>query len=135
MEISKILFNPNYDAKPLSENIYELIHRFIKANDSKNAANLHAFLKKELNYEFCDHTILNRIGYHRLEKEEKSSWALELFKLNVQFFPEDGNLWDSLGEAYLKYDQKGEAIKSYSKAVKLGSEGSIKVLDKLLKKD
>ncbi|MEZ4926893.1 MAG: hypothetical protein R3A50_11480 [Saprospiraceae bacterium] len=49
----------------------------------------------------------------------------------MKLFPEDGNLWDSLGEAYLKYDKKEEAIKSYTKAVELGSEGSKKVLDKL----
>ena len=67
-----------------------------------------------------------------MKKEDDPDWALELFKLNVKLFPEDGNLWDSLGEAYLKYNQKGEAIKSYTKAVALGSKESKKVLDKLL---
>ena len=70
-----------------------------------------------------------------MKKEEKPAWALELFKLNVKLFPEDGNLWDSLGEAYLKYDKKEEAIKSYTKAVELGSEGSTKILNELLKKN
>ena len=55
-----------------------------------------------------------------------------LFSLNVQLFPDDGNLWDSLGEAYLKYGRKEEAIKSYQKAVKLGNESSSKQLQKLL---
>ena len=53
----------------------------------------------------------------------------------MKLFPEDGNLWDSLGEAYLKYDKEEEAIKSYTKAVELGSEGSKKTLNELLKKD
>ena len=41
---------------------------------------------------------------------------------------------DSLGEAYLKYNQKEEAIKSYTKAVELGTESSRKTLTELLKK-
>ena len=134
-EIGKMIFDSNYTTTPISKNIYELIHEFIKTNPSSNAEKLPNFLKKELNNEFNDHAILNRLGYSRLKKEDEPDWALELFKLNVKLFPEDGNLWDSLGEAYLKYDKKEEAIKSYSKAVELGSEGSTKTLNELLKKD
>lgn len=134
-EISKMIFDTNYNASPISKNIYELIHEFMKTNPSINAEKLSAFLKNELKDEFNDHAILNRLGYSRLKKEDKPDWALELFKLNVKLFPEDGNLWDSLGEAYLKYDLKEEALKSYRRAVELGNEGSIKALDELLKKD
>jgi len=134
-EIGKMIFGSNYITTPISKNIYELIHEFMKTNPSVNAEKLPYFLKKELNNEFNDHAILNRLGYSRLKKEDKPAWALELFKLNVKLFPENGNLWDSLGEAYLKYDKKGEAIKSYTKAVELGSEGSKKTLNELLKKD
>jgi len=134
-EISKMIFDTNYNPSPLSKNIYELIHEFMKTNPSVNAEKLPAFLKDNLNYEFSNHAILNQLGYSRLKKEDNPDWALELFKLNVKLFPNDGNLWDSLGEAYLKYGQKSEAIKSYTKAVELGSEGSKKVLDELLKND
>jgi len=134
-EIGKMIFETHYTAKPISKNIYELIHEFMKTNPSINAEKLPAFLKKELNKELSDHSILNQLGYSRLKKEDKPDWALELFKLNVKLFPEDGNLWDSLGEAYLKYDQKGEAIECYTKAVELGSQGSKSVLDGLLEKD
>jgi len=134
-EISKMVFDSNYNAKPLSKNIYELIHGFMIINKPIDVAKLPDFLNKELGYRIKDHSILNRLGYRKMNKEKAAGWALELFKLNVQLFPEDGNLWDSLGEAYLKYDQKEEAIKSYTKAVKLGSESSVKTLDKLLKKD
>ena len=134
-EISNMIFDKNYKAKPISKNIYQLIHEFMNENPSINAEKLPAFLKKELEDDFRDHAVLNRLGYSRLEKEDKPDWALALFKLNVKLFPEDGNLWDSLGEAYVKYDQKEAAIISYTKAVALGSEGSIKVLDELLKND
>lgn len=131
-EIGKMIFNTNYTAAPISKNSYQLIHEFMKTNPSTNAEKLLDFLKKELKIEFNDHAILNRIGYSRLKKEDQSGWALELFKLNVKLFPEDGNLWDSLGEAYLKYNQKEKAIKSYTTAVELGSEGSKKALKNLL---
>tara|TARA_R110002020_G_scaffold164412_4_gene351080 strand:- start:17358 stop:18836 length:1479 start_codon:yes stop_codon:yes gene_type:complete len=132
IEIGKMIFNTNYTAAPISKNSYQLIHEFMKTNPSTNAEKLLDFLKKELKIEFNDHAILNRIGYSRLKKEDQSGWALELFKLNVKLFPEDGNLWDSLGEAYLKYNQKEKAIKSYTTAVELGSEGSKKALKNLL---
>ncbi|MEP3371708.1 serine hydrolase [Maribacter dokdonensis] len=134
-EIGKMVFNTNYSPTPISKNIYELIHEFMKTNPSKNAEKLPAYLKKELNDEFNDQAILNRLGYSRLKKEKQPDWALALFKLNVKLFPKDGNLWDSLGEAYLKYNQKDQAIKCYTKAVELGSEGSKNTLNKLLKED
>lgn len=133
-EISKMVFDPDYNATPLSENIYELIHGFIKTNDAMNVDQLPVFLKEELKSGFNDHAILNRIGYRRLEKEKEAGWALEIFKLNVKLFPKDGNLWDSLGEAYLKYNQEKEAIKSYTRAVELGNEESINTLNNLLNK-
>jgi len=132
-EIGKMIFDSNYNTTPISKNIYELIHEFMKTNPSSNAEKLPAYLNMNLNYDFSNHAILNQLGYSRLKKEDKPDWALELFKLNVKLFPEDGNLWDSLGEAYLKYDKVEEAIKSYTKAVELGSEASKKALDELLK--
>ena len=134
-EIGKMVFNTNYTPTPISKNIYELIHEFMKTNPSKNAEKLPAYLKKELKDEFNNHAILNRLGYSRLKKEKQPGWALALFKLNVKLFPENGNLWDSLGEAYLKYNQKDKAVKCYTKAAELGSEGSKRTLNKLLKED
>jgi CubicO group peptidase (beta-lactamase class C family) len=133
-EIGKMIFDPNYIARPISRNVYELSHEFMRMNPSSNANKLPDFLKKELESDLNDHAILNRLGFSRLKKEDEPDWALELFKLNVKLFPEDGNLWDSLGEAYLKYDMNDEAIKSYTKAVELGNESSRKILNELLKK-
>ena len=59
-------------------------------------------------------------------------FSIELFKLNVELFENDGNLWDSLGDGYLANDQKEEAIKSFKKAVELGNEDSLKKLKELL---
>ncbi|TBX23443.1 serine hydrolase domain-containing protein [Jiulongibacter sediminis] len=134
-EIGKMIFDPNYTATTIPRNIYELVQEFMKTNPPTEAEKLPDIIKKELNHELTDHAIFNRLGYSRLKKEDEPGWALELFKLNVQLFPEDGNLWDSLGEAYLKYDHKEEAIKCYAKAVESGSESSVKTLNELLKKE
>ena len=34
-------------------------------------------------------------------------------------FPEDGNSWDSLGDAYYKANEKDNAIEAYTKALEL----------------
>jgi len=105
-EISKMIFNPKYEANPVSKNMYELVFEFIKTNELASAQMLPLYLTNELGKKFNDHSVLNGYGYRILEKENEPGWAMELFKLNVQLFPGDGNLWDSLGEAYLKYGEK-----------------------------
>jgi CubicO group peptidase (beta-lactamase class C family) len=132
-EISKMIFNPEYEVLPVSKNMYELVFEFIQTNELGSAKMLPSYLTNKLGKKFDDHSILNGYGYRILEKENEPGWAMELFKLNVQLFPEDGNLWDSLGEAYLKYGEKEQAIQSYTKAVALGNKGSQKILTELLK--
>ncbi|NRB59278.1 MAG: serine hydrolase [Winogradskyella sp.] len=132
-EIGNIIFDENYNPTPISKNIYELVHDFMKTNPSENAENLPKYLNQALKNEFNDHAILNRLGHARLKKEDKPGWALELFKLNVKLFPNDGNLWDSLGEAYIKYNEKEKAIECYKKAIELGYERSNMTLQDILK--
>jgi len=127
-EISKMIFDPQYTAIPISKNIYELVYDFIKTNEPGSAKRLPSYLNIESGKKFDDHVVLNRFGYRILEKENEPGWAIELFKLNAQLFPEDGNLWDSLGEAYLKYGEKEQALESYKKAVELGNKESQKKL-------
>ena len=64
--------------------------------------------------------LLGEVSKLLLRFNENIDWALELFKTNVQLYPEDGNLWDSLGDGYKANNLKEEAIKSYQKAIELG---------------
>jgi CubicO group peptidase (beta-lactamase class C family) len=61
---------------------------------------------------------LNNLGYELLQ-QGRTTDAIEVFKLNVEAFPESGNCYDSLGEAYMKAGQKDLAIKSYAKSLEL----------------
>ena len=60
--------------------------------------------------------ILNGIGYGFLS-EGKLDEALAFFELNIKLFPDDANLWDSLGEVYYKKGDKAKALAHYQKAL------------------
>jgi tetratricopeptide (TPR) repeat protein len=45
--------------------------------------------------------------------------AIDIFKLNVQMYPSSSNVYDSLGEAYMKDGQKQLAIDNYKKSLEL----------------
>ncbi|WP_223640102.1 serine hydrolase [Corallococcus sp. EGB] len=68
-------------------------------------------------YDFSD-SELNSLGYDLLRKGRAAD-AVEIFKLNVEMFPKVGNVYDSLGEAYLAVGDRDQARVNYRKAVEL----------------
>ena len=50
--------------------------------------------------------------------------AIEIFKLNVEQFPKSSNVYDSLGEGYMKAGDKKNAIKNYEKSLKLNPDNT-----------
>lgn len=75
---------------------------------------------------------LNQLGYHYLGNE-KIDYAVTIFKINVDAFPNSSNVYDSYGEALLKNGNKEKAIENYKKSVKLnpGNESGVKILKEL----
>jgi tetratricopeptide (TPR) repeat protein len=75
---------------------------------------------------------INNAGYQLLTANRIND-AIELFKLNVQFFPKAWNPYDSLGEAYAKAGKKDLAIKNYEMSIKLNpkNESGKKMLEKI----
>jgi CubicO group peptidase (beta-lactamase class C family) len=65
----------------------------------------------------------NSLGYYLL-RNNKSIDAIELFKLNTEQFPSSGNVFDSLGEAYLKTGDNEKALACYRKAFELDPSNS-----------
>ena len=80
--------------------------------------------------------VLNNIGYQLIEMNRAKD-AIEIFKLNVEEYPESFNPYDSLGEAYMIDGQKELAIKNYAKSLELNpnNAGAIKMLNKILESD
>jgi tetratricopeptide (TPR) repeat protein len=63
---------------------------------------------------------LNQLGYtllYSMAGHEQD--AITVFQLNVQEFPASSNVYDSLGEAYMKVGQKDLAIANYEKSLQL----------------
>jgi CubicO group peptidase (beta-lactamase class C family) len=65
-----------------------------------------------------DEFILNMIGYTLLN-EGKTDDAIKAFVKNTQMYPDSGNVYDSLGEAYAAAGKKELAIENYEKSLKL----------------
>nr|WP_262921418.1 serine hydrolase domain-containing protein [Maribellus maritimus] len=118
-EIGRMVFNLDYKPKPVSKLSYELVYDYTQTNTPENAKKLVPYLEEKLNGKLNDKALFNRLGFKMRAKENKTGWGLELLKLNVQLFPDDGNLWDSLGDAYFNYQQNTNAIKSFQKALEL----------------
>jgi len=63
-----------------------------------------------------DENDLNMLGYQLLWREMNEE-AIEVFKLNVQAYPQSANPYDSLADAYLSIGDEKLAIENYEKAV------------------
>jgi len=72
---------------------------------------------------YFDEASINGMGYY-LMNSGKISEAIEVFKLNVELFTESFNVYDSLGEAYMKSGDKQKAIKNYQKSLELNPENN-----------
>lgn len=71
-------------------------------------------------YNFSEEEI-NKLGYMLLNKDRIDD-AIAIFKLNTEEHPESWNVYDSLGEAYLKKGEKDLAILNYKKSIELNQE-------------
>ncbi len=125
-----ILYGGSYEMpkKSLANSLFEVI------NDKSIAEGLEHFekLKDSETYSLKERE-MNNVGYRFLQSG-KVMEAIEVFKLNVISYPESGNVYDSLGEAYLEAGKKELAIKNYQKSVEIDPENSngAKILKKLL---
>ena len=61
---------------------------------------------------------MNRLGYNLIGMKRVKD-AIEVFKLNVEDYPQSSNAYDSLGEAYMIDGNKELAIKNYQRSVEL----------------
>lgn len=75
---------------------------------------------------------LNALGYRFLAKQRVRE-AIEIFRLNVEAYPQSSNVYDSLGEAYMADGQNELAIKNYQKSVELNPQNTtgVETLKKL----
>lgn len=75
---------------------------------------------------------VNTLGYS-LMNANRIDQAIEVFKLNVEAFPNSSNVYDSLGEAYMIKGNRELAIKNYEKSLELNPQngGAMEALRRL----
>ena len=88
-------------------------------------------IKDDDNYDLNENE-MNEIGY-QLMGSDKVEEALQVFKLNIELYPESSNAYDSYAEAFMKLGKNEEAIENYKKSVEMnpGNQNGIDMLKKL----
>lgn len=130
-EIAKMLLDEAYIPKPIKNNVYGFAIDFIRKNNRDRSGKLIRLLKENYSENFTNSRLLNSIGNILLMMNEQQDWAVEIFKHNIKLYPNDGNLWDSLGDGYRAVNNNTKAKKSYQKAIELGYTGSVQKLQEL----
>ena len=113
--------------------IAKTLSRMIATTGIEPAVAQYRDLKKNQpqGYDFSEQQ-LNTLGYS-LMQQGKIKEAIRVFQLNVEAYPQSGNVYDSLGEAYMKNGDKELAIENYEKSLKLdpGNANAVEMLKKL----
>jgi CubicO group peptidase (beta-lactamase class C family) len=104
-------------ARPLPRSLFTTLGRTVLAKGTAAAVGQYRDLKATAaaDYDFGEGA-LNSLGYWLLRRDRASD-AVEIFKLNVEAYPESANVHDSLGEAYRAAGQRELSLASYRKAV------------------
>jgi CubicO group peptidase (beta-lactamase class C family) len=105
--------------EPPKKSIAEALYKIALEKSAASAVAEYRKLKAENSpvYDFSENE-LNTLGYQLLGMKRTKD-AIEIFKLNVEMFPNSSNPYDSLGETYLADDQKDLALANYKKAAEL----------------
>jgi tetratricopeptide (TPR) repeat protein len=81
-----------------------------------HAEDIYAAMQKESPDFKLKESAINYWGYE-LMADNHLPEAIDILKLNVKIYPDSGNVYDSLGEAFMKSGQKQLAIDNYKKSL------------------
>ncbi len=121
-EITNILYNQPFDLPRMP--LAGVLLRTIREKGIEAGIAQYRDLKAQQAkvYDFSEPE-LNQLGY-QLMAAKKLKEAIEIFKLNVEAYPQGFNTYDSLGEAYLTSGNKELALLNYKKSVELNPENA-----------
>ncbi len=120
--LTSILFDQPYDLPrmPVAEVLLKTINE--KGIEAGVAQYRDLKTRQSKEYDLGEDEI-NRLGYQLL-RAEKVNEAIEIFKLNVEAFPQAANTYDSLGEAYMLSGKSDLAIQNYKKSLELNPQNN-----------
>nr|WP_315030137.1 serine hydrolase [uncultured Chryseobacterium sp.] len=75
---------------------------------------------------FLSEDYLNNVGYALLGKKDFTK-AIGIFRVNSILYPDHANVYDSLGEAYLKAGQKDKAKQTYQKLLEINPDNEVAI--------
>ncbi|MEH6535921.1 MAG: serine hydrolase [Psychroserpens sp.] len=115
-EVEKMLFDESYKPEPISKNKVTELLTFTESYTG-NVKDLGGELKRKFEAMLDGPVYLNRLSgiYLRGDKIEK---AIVIAELNTQLFPDNGNIWDTMGDVYFAAKQNEKAKDSYKNALK-----------------
>lgn len=76
--------------------------------------------KKVFNFSYSE---VNQLGYDLLGNKNLED-ALTVFKLNIELYPDDWNVYDSYGEGLLEFGDIENGIKAYKKSLELNPDNA-----------
>jgi CubicO group peptidase (beta-lactamase class C family) len=120
--LSKIIYNQPYEPPKMS--IVSTLDNTIrqKGIEAGIAQYREMKAKQAATHDFAEPE-LNRLGYNLL-RSGKVKEAIEIFKLNVEAYPQAFNAYDSLAEAYMAGKERELAIQNYKKSLELNPDNT-----------
>ena len=120
--MTNILYDQPYESP--KQSIAETLLKTVVEKDVDSAVRQYRELKttRTNEYDFREME-LNTLGYQLLQMK-KVAEAIEVFKLNVEAYPQGANTYDSLGEAYMVHGDKELAITNYKKSLELNPQNT-----------
>jgi CubicO group peptidase (beta-lactamase class C family) len=123
--IAKILYNQPYEMPRMP--IVAILDKTIREKGIEAGIAEYRELKAKhsATHDFSE-SQLNDLGYQLLRTGKRKE-AVEIFKLNVEAYPNAFNTYDSLGEAYVEIGERELAITNYKKSLELNPNNRIAV--------
>jgi tetratricopeptide (TPR) repeat protein len=111
-----------------------IVQQFSQGEKGKALIDIRALLQEGYTSKLLTEEMINQAGYDLLSIE-LYELALEFFKFNVEKFPYSYNAFDSLGEAYMRMGETGQAIINYKKSLEINphNDNANKMLEQLQK--
>ena len=115
-------YDPNLVIENIRRIVFSDVVNILRKTIAQNGIEAGVVKYRELNKtypkEYMQENFLNALGYELLQAGDAQG-AIKLFALNVEYYPESSNVYDSLGEGYMNAGNKEEAIKNYKKSLQL----------------
>ena len=122
-DIGYHLLDPTVSIEPVPVGL-EVVREYRRGGIKAAVTRYRAMRREtEVGREF-DQYQLNSVGYWMLQQLGRVGDAVQIFRLNVEMYPDESNPYDSLGEALLAQGDTASAIRNYERSVQLDSSNT-----------